>query len=120
MSYTFYAWNENGYAHVEAYLAPNQPVHTLKVPMENLYHQEVAYILDSEDWTDEDENYYHYKEMEWNEFSAGDTPKMVSWWLATLPHTNKNRRKTWIPKTTKELFWKWLRSLSVLLRTSKS
>jgi len=121
MSYTFFMWNENNYAYVEAYLAPNQPVHTLKIPMEELYHAEVSYILDSEVWSDEDENFEHYKEMEWNEFSAGATPKLVSWWLATLPYTNrKNRRKTWIPKNKKELFWNWLKSLTVLLRTNEN
>lgn len=121
MNIEFYSWNENGYAIVEAYAGTNRPVHTLKVPMEQLYHEEVSYILDSEDWSDESENYEHTFETDWNNFAAGDTPKLVAWWLATLPEARpKNRRRSWTPRKNKTLFWNWLRSLTVLVKMKRN
>lgn len=104
MTYRFHAWNEGDYAHIEAYSSPTKPVHTLKVPMQTLYTEEVSYILNTEDWSDESEDFQHYWEADWNEFSAGDTPKLVSWWLSMLPETMKRKRsRTWKHRALRRL-----------------
>jgi len=112
MEYTFFTYNENGYAVAEAYVGKNQPVHTLKLPLQEFYAEEVAYILDNEDWMDDAENYEHYKEMDWNGFTAGNTPPLVKWWLASLPTpTRKQRRESWIEPSKSTPLWKWLLGL---------
>jgi len=97
MSGTFYSYNKDDQAVVEYYISSNRPLYKMSFPMIEYWHKEVSYILDAEEWSDEQEDYYYYKEWNEEEFFAGKTPKLIADWRKALPKANtKNRRTTWL------------------------
>ena len=97
MKRRFYCYNKDDQAVVEAYVGPNQPIYKMSLPMIEYWHKEVSYILDNEDWSDEDEEFEHYKEFTEEEFFAGDTPRLIAKWRKALPQlSNKQRRTNWL------------------------
>lgn len=102
-TYKFQSYNERGYAVIEATHSFDDYIYTLRVPMQPKHHQEVSYILDTEDWEDWETDTYQYSKIfdSYEEFVAGNTPMLVSWWVSLLPNTTTHwnmRRRKWTLK----------------------
>lgn len=57
---------------------------TLNIPMDEMHWNEVAYLLDSEEWEDQDWEDYDY----WNTTNyllEGEAPFMIAVWVRSLP-----------------------------------
>lgn len=109
--YQFSTYNASGYAVAEAYVnGDSLPSYTIKVPMGRLYAKEVSYILDCEEWDATAKDLTYSKVFDHNEFLAGDTPLLVSWWVSSLPNTTsyfKMRRKNWKRQLQRRLEKLW-------------
>lgn len=69
----------------EGFTTNTEKYHTLKIPMTRQYHEEIAYLLDNEDWVGEDwedHDWWHTTEY----LTEGDTPVMLKEWVESLPN----------------------------------
>jgi hypothetical protein len=100
--YEFTATNQDGQVVVVASVPEEELMsYSLIIPMRALYKHEVSYVLDREEWDADAEDNHYYVTYEHNEFLAGNTPKLVSWWVASLPGVQahyRSRRELWTYK----------------------
>lgn len=101
-TYSFTVTNKDAHAVVVASVPEEELMsYSLIVPMRDLYKHEVSYVLDREDWDADAEDEEYRITYEHNEFLAGNTPKLVSWWVASLPGVQahyRSRRELWTYK----------------------
>jgi hypothetical protein len=124
-AYQFHAYNQAGHATVEAFVEGEVfPTYTLTVPMTRLYKGEVAYILDAEEWDASKPDGYYKIDYTHSAFTGGETPKLISWWVNSLPNNRsyfKMRRRNWqrhLRQQLRRLYSQLVGSLSRLLKRS--
>jgi hypothetical protein len=58
----------------------------LLIPMDNQHHEEIAYLLDSEEWNDGEHDWEEYDEWETTDYlKEGNTPFLIKTWVRSLP-----------------------------------
>lgn len=119
-TYNFTVTNEDAHAIVVASVPEEELMsYSLIIPMRAFYKHEVSYALDREEWNADAEDHHYYVTYEHNEFLAGNTPKLISWWVASLPGVQahyRSRRKPWSYKYSRR-FTRLVNNLLVSLKS---
>ena len=98
-TYEFTVTNQDAHTVVVASVPEEELMsYSLIIPMRTLYKHEVSYALDREEWDADARDNDYYVTYEHNEFLQGNTPKLISWWVASLPGVQahyRSRRESW-------------------------
>jgi hypothetical protein len=89
--YDIYFGVLDDYLHLEAFPEGElEHSHHLKIPMTKLYHEEIAYALELEKWSEKDlEGFTDKKPI--GEFIKADMPKLLAWWSEFLPRPKRRK-----------------------------
>ena len=69
-----------------SYICDYEEETALLIPMDKQHHEEIAYLLDSEEWNDGEHDWEEYDEWNTTDYlKVGNTPAIIRTWVESLP-----------------------------------
>lgn len=88
--YDIYIGVHDDYLYLEVFPEEGSAGHSLRIPMEKLYADEIAYALKIENWQELDLEGFTDKQS-YSNFVQAEMPKLLAWWTHFLPKPRRRR-----------------------------